>query len=63
MDETVGLILIGILVWIVIWFIAREVMCWYWKVNKIISLLESIDQRLTRLTIVQRSAKAATETQ
>jgi hypothetical protein len=31
---------------LVIFLVGREVMCWYWKVNRIIQLLESIDRKL-----------------
>ncbi|MBC7714016.1 MAG: hypothetical protein H7177_11800 [Rhizobacter sp.] len=27
---------------IVVFFICRELLCWYWKINKIVSLLEEI---------------------
>ena len=31
-----------IFVLLVIFFISRELVCWYWKLNKIINLLEQI---------------------
>ncbi len=31
---------------LVIFLVGREIMCWYWKVNRIIQLLESIDRKL-----------------
>jgi hypothetical protein len=31
---------------LVVFLVGREVMCWYWKVNRIIQLLESIDSKL-----------------
>mgnify|MGYP006865048522 CR=1 FL=1 len=31
---------------LVIFLIGREVACWYWKVNRIVSLLENIESRL-----------------
>jgi len=34
--------IIGILAFVVIFFLCREVMCWYWKINRIIELLEVI---------------------
>jgi hypothetical protein len=44
-------ILIGILVGTVIVFLVlREVWCWYWKLNKIVSLLEGQNQLLALLT-------------
>ena len=29
-----------------LFFLGRELMMWYWKVNKIVQLLESIDKKL-----------------
>lgn len=40
-DVTLGLVVIFIL-FIVIFFVAREIMLWYWKVDKIVDLLEEI---------------------
>ena len=38
----------GILIWIVIgivlFFLVREILLWYWKVNKAIELLEKIEK-------------------
>ena len=39
-------ILIIFLIFAVIFFILREVMCWYWKINERISLLEDIRKLL-----------------
>ncbi len=30
-------------------FLIREVVCWYWKINKMVDLLNSVDQHLNRL--------------
>ena len=49
MDEAIGMVFIWIVVAIVVWLIVREIMCWYWKINRAISLLESIDRKLDRL--------------
>ena len=35
---------------LLIFLICRELVCWYWKINRIVSLLESIDQKLGRST-------------
>ena len=37
-----GIAIAGILILVVILFICREVMCWYWKINRIVELLEQI---------------------
>jgi hypothetical protein len=36
----------GILIYIIIILAIREIRCWYWKINKIVSLLESIDSKI-----------------
>jgi len=33
--------------WIIIFLILRAFWCWYWKINKIVSLLETISGKLT----------------
>jgi hypothetical protein len=40
----IGLALIASL--LVIFLIGRQIVCWYWKINRIIELLESIDSKL-----------------
>ena len=54
MDETVGVVLICLVVGLIVWLICRELICWYWKINKAIGLLESIDQRLKTLADASR---------
>lgn len=36
-------ILIGLLVFIAVIFILRELVTWYWKINRIVELLEDIE--------------------
>ncbi len=55
MDNISAIVFVCIAVGIVVWLLAREVICWYWKINYTIaslenieSLLESIDDRLAR---------------
>lgn len=35
-------LLIWVLIWIVLFFVIREIATWYWKINRIIGLLEEI---------------------
>jgi len=42
--------LIVLLVIIVVFLIFREVMCWYWKINQIVSLLKDIQENITSLS-------------
>ena len=37
---------VGIVVWFIIFLILRGFNCWYWKINKIVSLLEEINKKL-----------------
>jgi hypothetical protein len=48
MQEYIGDVLIGIGIVILITFIGREVALWYWKVNKIVSLLEKIEKNTNK---------------
>lgn len=49
-----------LLVWAAIFLALRAVFLWYWKVSKIVTLLESIDRRLSTLE-GSSSSMAATE--
>ena len=40
-----ALIFLGIV--LALFLIGREVVCWYWKLNRIVELLESIDRQLS----------------
>lgn len=44
-----GTLLIALLVLVLVFFIAREILCWYWKINTIVSLLEDIKGKLINL--------------
>lgn len=44
MDTSSALIML--LAVLFVFLIARELMCWYWKLNKMVSLLERIDEKL-----------------
>jgi len=42
----------GVLLVLLIFFlIAREVVCWYWKINRIVKAVESIDERLDKVAL------------
>ena len=49
MEEMFGFTIGTILIVIVIFLLCREIVCWYWKINKRISLLENIDENLRLL--------------
>ena len=39
-------IVISGVVLLIVFVVLRELWCWYWKLNRIVSLLESIDKKL-----------------
>ena len=41
-----GIVFFGLIIWIILFFIFRELFCWYYKINEIVSLLKSIDKKL-----------------
>jgi len=48
-NETLISSLIGLLIVLVVFLICREVVCWYWKLNKIVELLEEQNKLLGSL--------------
>ena len=51
LGQTLVSVLIVLLVIVAFFFICREIVCWYWKVNKIVSLLEDISGKLNHREI------------
>jgi hypothetical protein len=49
--------LIGLLWLLILSFLLREVLAWYWKINRIIKLLEKIEQNTTIKNAVEESVK------
>ncbi|RPI06458.1 MAG: hypothetical protein EHM64_02945 [Ignavibacteriae bacterium] len=49
METVIGSALAVLLIVFVVFLILRELMCWYWKINKIIVVLESIESKLSHL--------------
>jgi TM2 domain-containing membrane protein YozV len=49
--ENIETIIFGFLIIFVLSFVIflliRELMCWYWKINEVIFLLKSINEKLT----------------
>lgn len=45
---------------VVVFLVLREVWCWYWKINRMVALLESIDESLKQLPAVARNKGIAT---
>ncbi len=73
--QSTALILLPLLfllsVWVIFRLLLREVYCWYYKINKTVKLLESIDEKLGELVdhyipdsedvLPQEEDKAATD--
>jgi len=53
-------ILIILIVIFVIFLIIRELLTWYWKINKIVRLLEQIEEN-TRLEIIEKKTEVVLE--
>ncbi len=51
MPESLIIVLIVVLLAVLL----REVTCWYWKVNKMVELLQSIDNRLSKIENSQKA--------
>ena len=49
MDDVVVIILAALLIAFIVFLILRKFICWYWKVNRIVSLLEGIQASLYKL--------------
>ena len=47
--EVIILPLLGVLLVLSLYLLAREIVCWYLKINEAICLLKSIDHKLDRL--------------
>jgi hypothetical protein len=59
MDEN---LIIYAVVALIVALLIRDILCWFWKINKIVSRLESIDGGLkTALAEIKRIGNAAVE--
>lgn len=45
----------GLVVLFIIMLLFRELACWYWKINKIVKLLEKIEKNTNKNEIVQET--------
>jgi len=53
--QTVGAVVVGVLLCGVVWLLLRELSCWYFKINKMIRLLEDIRAALPARAAVDGS--------
>ena len=49
MNSNGPIVIFTLLFLLAVFFICREIVCWYWKQNKIIELLTSIDNSLRNI--------------
>jgi len=50
MNANTGMILLGVLLGIfIVFLICRELMCWYFKINRMVALMEEQNELLRRL--------------
>lgn len=54
-----GAVVVLLVVWLVVMLIGREIVCWYFKLNALLSTLERIEQQVAAQVLW---LKAATET-
>ena len=59
MDESMGTLLAGVAVGILVFLLIREILCWYTKVNKIVKLLEEISSKLDDPDVTKRASSSA----
>ena len=54
MDNSTSIIITAIIC-IIIFFICRHLLCWYWKINDAIDQLQEINKKLSTLIELQRN--------
>lgn len=47
MGRDIGVVIAGLALLVGIFIVCREIVLWYWKVNRIVALLESIESKLS----------------
>jgi hypothetical protein len=48
MNSGIGSVLIAMAIWALIFLVFRVIVLWYWKVNQVVALHKSIDEKLGR---------------
>jgi hypothetical protein len=48
-DDTIGLLFMVVII-LILFFVLREFFCWYWKINKVVTLLTNIDTNLEKIS-------------
>jgi len=50
-------ILIGLFILVIIFLVLREVLCWYWKINERLAILEEVRDLLSKIYEKEKSKK------
>lgn len=48
-------ILVALLIVVGLFIICREIVCWYWKINQIVTVNQSIDKNIERLVQIMEN--------
>ena len=48
--QTILITVLVVAICVIVILILRNVICWYWKINKMVKLLESMEQKLAFLS-------------
>lgn len=48
-------ILVALLVVIGLFFLCREIVCWYWKINQIVTINQNIDKNIVRMVQIMEN--------
>lgn len=59
MEEIIGGIVIGLVILIVVFLLCREIVCWYWKINIAVKLMEEQNQLLRKIVSSNLDIKRA----
>lgn len=50
MELNLLFIIVGIFIGVLVFFLLREVFCWYFKINQTISILDDMNQKLSTIS-------------
>ncbi len=59
MDSVELRMLIGVAFLVFVFWLGREILLWYWKIDRVVGLLESIDESLKQLPAVREYDRRA----
>lgn len=47
--DPIGALIAAAIIVAVVFLLCREILCWYWKINRVVGILEKIEDQLRRL--------------